>query len=65
MLCWVRKQVLLDDALKEKSELTKGITILKSRQRRTEDKVERLLKGMAEINPDYAKILEIRKNGPY
>ena len=50
---------------KDNSVLQKGVIQLGSRMRRTDSKVERFLKGMAEINPEYAKILEIRKNGPY
>jgi len=50
---------------KETSLAKKGVIEIGSRLRRTDTKVERLLKGMAEINPEYAEILEIRKNGPY
>jgi len=50
---------------KEKSELARGIIVLKSKQSRTEDKVERLLRAMSEIDPKYAEILDIKKSGPY
>jgi len=60
-----RHKAKIADLEKEKSVLQKGVFQLGSRMRRTDAKVERLLKGMAEINPDYAKILEIRKSGPY
>jgi len=50
---------------KENEELQKEVIPLGSRMRRTDAKVERLLKAMSEINPDYGKILEIRKSGPY
>ncbi len=43
----------------------KAVIQIGSKLRRTDTKVERLLKGMTEINPEYGKILEIRKNGPY
>ena len=50
---------------KENVVYKKGVIQLNSKLRRTDTKVERLLKAMSEINPEYGKILEIRKNGPY
>ena len=52
--------------LEKENSLAKKVVIqIGSRQRRTDAKVERFLKGMAEINPEYGKILDIRKDGPY
>ncbi len=50
---------------KETSLAKKGVIQIGSRLRRTDAKVERLLKGMAELDPKYGEILAVRKNGPY
>ena len=60
-----RDKAKIADLEKEKSVLQKEVIPLSSRMRRTDAKVERLLKAMSEINPEYVKILEIRKSGPY
>ena len=60
-----RDKAKIADLEKEKSVLQKEVIPLSSRMRRTDAKVERLLKAMSEINPEYGKILEIRKSGPY
>jgi len=60
-----RHKAKIADLEKEKSVLEKEVIPLSSRMRRTDAKVERLLKAMSEINPEYGKILEIRKSGPY
>ena len=60
-----RHKVQIIELEKEKSALQKEVIPLASRLRRTDTKVERLLKIMSEIKPEYVKILEIRKSGPY
>jgi len=60
-----RHKVQIIELEKEKSALQKEVIPLASRLRRTDAKVERLLKTMSEIKPEYGKILEIRKSGPY
>ncbi|MCH7758684.1 MAG: tyrosine-type recombinase/integrase [Thaumarchaeota archaeon] len=60
-----RNKAKIADLEKEKSVLQKEVIPLASRLRRTDAKVERLLKAMSEINPEYGEILEIRKSGPY
>jgi len=60
-----RHKAKIADLEIEKSVLQKEVIPLGARLRRTDAKVERLLKAMSEINPEYGKILEIRKSGPY